>query len=43
MGRTYRCVPTASFSVGAAMFGEPREVELKGLAGMHIVYAVAAG
>ena len=29
-------------SVGAAMFGEPREVELKGLSGMHTVYAVRA-
>ena len=28
-------------SVGAAMFGEPREVELKGLAGVHMVYAVS--
>jgi class 3 adenylate cyclase len=27
-------------SVGAAMFGEPRELELKGLAGIHTVYAV---
>ena len=27
-------------SVGAAMFGEPREVELKGLAGAHTVFAV---
>ena len=27
-------------SVGAAMFGEPREVELKGLAGTHVVYSV---
>lgn len=29
-------------SVGASMFGEPREVELKGLSGMHTVYAVRA-
>jgi class 3 adenylate cyclase/Cdc6-like AAA superfamily ATPase len=29
-------------SVGAAMFGEPREVELKGLSGTHTVYAVGA-
>jgi class 3 adenylate cyclase/tetratricopeptide (TPR) repeat protein len=29
-------------SVGAAMFGAPREVELKGLSGTHTVYAVAA-
>jgi class 3 adenylate cyclase len=29
-------------SVGVAMFGEPREVELKGLAGAHTVYAVTA-
>jgi class 3 adenylate cyclase len=28
-------------SVGASMFGEPREVELKGLSGSHTVYAVA--
>jgi predicted ATPase/class 3 adenylate cyclase len=27
-------------SVGASTFGEPREVELKGLAGAHTVYAV---
>ncbi|MDP9238002.1 MAG: protein kinase [Chloroflexota bacterium] len=27
-------------SVGAAMFGEPRDVELKGLSGTHTVYAV---
>ena len=27
-------------SVGAAMFGEPRGVELKGLSGTHEVYAV---
>jgi serine/threonine protein kinase/class 3 adenylate cyclase len=29
-------------SVGAAMFGEAREVELKGLSGAHVVYAVAS-
>jgi class 3 adenylate cyclase len=29
-------------SVGAAMFGEPREVELKGLSGTHTVYAVTS-
>jgi class 3 adenylate cyclase len=29
-------------SVGAAMFGEPREVELKGLTGTHTVFAVAS-
>jgi class 3 adenylate cyclase len=29
-------------SVGAAMFGEPRDVELKGLAGTHTVYAVGS-
>jgi len=28
-------------SVGAALFGEPREMELKGLAGTHTVFAVA--
>ena len=28
-------------SVDAGMFGEPREVELKGLTGSHTVYAVA--
>jgi hypothetical protein len=28
-------------SVGAAMFGAPREVELKGLSGTHVVFAVA--
>ncbi|HEY8173408.1 MAG TPA: adenylate/guanylate cyclase domain-containing protein, partial [Dehalococcoidia bacterium] len=28
-------------TVGAQMFGEPREVELKGLSGAHTVYAVA--
>ena len=27
-------------SVGAAMFGEPREMELKGLAGRHTTYPV---
>jgi class 3 adenylate cyclase len=27
-------------SVGAAAFGDPREVELKGLAGNHTIYAV---
>jgi hypothetical protein len=27
-------------SVGAATFGEPRELELKGLSGTHTVYAV---
>jgi class 3 adenylate cyclase len=27
-------------SVGASMFGEPREVELKGLAGTHTLYSV---
>jgi class 3 adenylate cyclase len=30
-------------SVGAAMFGEPREVELKGLSGTHTVYAISIG
>ena len=30
-------------TVGAAMFGEPRDVELKGLSGTHVVYAVTAG
>ena len=30
-------------SVGAGMFGEPREVELKGLSGTHVVYRVEAG
>ena len=29
-------------SVGADTFGEPREVELKGLSGTHVVYAVAS-
>jgi class 3 adenylate cyclase len=29
-------------SVGAAMFGEPREVELKGLSGTHTIFAVSA-
>jgi class 3 adenylate cyclase len=29
-------------SVGAGTFGEPREVELKGLSGTHTVFAVAA-
>jgi class 3 adenylate cyclase/Cdc6-like AAA superfamily ATPase len=29
-------------TVGAAMFGEPREVELKGLSGTHTVFAVVA-
>lgn len=29
-------------SVGAAMFGEPREMELKGLSGKHIVFAIGA-
>jgi class 3 adenylate cyclase len=29
-------------SVGAAMFGDPREVELKGLSGTHTVFAVAS-
>ena len=27
-------------SVGASMFGEAREVELKGLAGVHLVYRI---
>jgi len=29
-------------SVGASVFGDPREVELKGLSGTHTVYAVTA-
>jgi class 3 adenylate cyclase len=29
-------------SVGAGTFGEPREMELKGLSGTHVVYAVAS-
>jgi len=29
-------------SVGASTFGEPRDVELKGLSGMHTVFAVAS-
>jgi adenylate cyclase len=27
-------------SVGASLFGDPREVELKGLSGTHTVYAI---
>jgi hypothetical protein len=29
-------------SVGAAIFGEPRDVELKGLNGTHTVFAIAS-
>ena len=29
-------------SVGAGTFGDPREVERKGLSGMHTVYAVTS-